>query len=326
MSNSSDIQSMSDGANWIRRLKVRHLQIFLTLEKSATLSEAAVHMHMTQSAVSHWLSDLEELVGTRLVVRDRRIRLTKAGEAFRHLAIRVLGDVVRTQEELRSIAGGAPEVLRIGGVSAGAAGAIPKAIVAYQAAHSDVTVRFEERGLVALIDSLEKRELDLVVGALDEQAFRPHLSHEVLAEEELTPIVRRGHPLINQQGLNWADLADYPWIMPARNTLVRSVLEGIFLQYGRADIQPSVETSSFLATEIILRESNYIAIASGTLANHVSELNFLCKLPLKEARLPLGVVWRRGDLPRIAEEFIKVLRTSTDRTNVGSCALPTQNT
>ncbi|WP_313370263.1 LysR substrate-binding domain-containing protein [Achromobacter animicus] len=301
--------SSSSSADWIRRLKIRHLEVFLTLDTSPTLSSAAERMHMTQSAVSHWLSDLEALVGTRLVNRDRGIQLTKAGETFRLLALRVLGDVSRTKEELQAIVGSAPEMLRIGTTSAGAAGSVSGAVIAFQAAYPEIRIRLEEGGLIALVEGLEKRQLDLFVGTLDGQIHKPNLEHVVLRDEELVPIVGRGHPLSRLSQPNWADLADYPWIMPPKGTLVRTIVENIMLQHGRADLHPHVETISFLAMEAMLRETEYVAITSGTVSKHLANFSSLHALPLREGRLPQGVVWRRGDISRTAHSFIQQLRS-----------------
>ncbi|ALM83483.1 hypothetical protein ASB57_11335 [Bordetella sp. N] len=288
-------------------MKIRHLEVFLTLETSATLSSAAERMHMTQSAMSHWLSDLEALVGTRLVKRDRRISLTKAGETFRLLALRVLGDVARTKEELQAIVGSAPEMLRVGSTSAGAAGIVSQAVVAFQKEHPDAVIRLEEGSLATLIDGLEKRRLDLFVGTLDGQVHKPGLDHVVLKEETLVPIVRRDHPLTKVHEPHWADLAEYPWIMPLKNTLVRTILEGVMLEHGRADLHPHVETVSFLATEVILGKTDYVAITSGTLARRLADFSSLRALPLQHGHLPQGIVWRRGDKSRTADSFIAML-------------------
>mgnify|MGYP001213555400 CR=1 FL=1 len=45
----------SEGTSWARRIKVRHLESFLVLDEAGTLRAAAERLHMTQSAMSHWL-------------------------------------------------------------------------------------------------------------------------------------------------------------------------------------------------------------------------------------------------------------------------------
>ena len=55
--------------SWARSLKVHHLEILMMLAESATLTHAAQRMHMTQSAMSHWLKNLEDLIGAPLFIR-----------------------------------------------------------------------------------------------------------------------------------------------------------------------------------------------------------------------------------------------------------------
>lgn len=52
-----------DQVAWARRLKVKHLESFMVLDEAGTLTEAPARLRMTQSAMSHWLADLEDLVG-----------------------------------------------------------------------------------------------------------------------------------------------------------------------------------------------------------------------------------------------------------------------
>ncbi|MGT2492692.1 helix-turn-helix domain-containing protein [Cupriavidus basilensis] len=66
-----------DDILWARRMKLRHLEVFLTLVESGGITAAAEAMHMTQPAVSHRLKDLEDVVGTapfypRTTVATRR--------------------------------------------------------------------------------------------------------------------------------------------------------------------------------------------------------------------------------------------------------------
>ena len=111
-----------DHIAWARRLKLRHLEIFLTLASAGSVTAAARLMHMTQPAVSHWLSDIEDLVGTPLFLRNRGLRLTEAGEVLARHARRMLGDLRRTSEEIESVKSGIAGRLR-GHRAVGLAGA-----------------------------------------------------------------------------------------------------------------------------------------------------------------------------------------------------------
>ena len=50
-------------------LEVRHLTTLLAIEEAGSLMEAAERLHVTQSALSHQLKDLEGRLGVELLVR-----------------------------------------------------------------------------------------------------------------------------------------------------------------------------------------------------------------------------------------------------------------
>src|SRR6218665_3513813 len=112
----------SEGLSWARGIKVRHLESFLVLDEAGTLTEAAARLHMTQSAMSHWLAELESVAGpppggrggTAVVVGGGKVQLTPAGHLLKRLAITVLGDIVRTGRELHAVAAGRVPRLNVG--------------------------------------------------------------------------------------------------------------------------------------------------------------------------------------------------------------------
>ena len=95
-----------DSIAWARRLKLRHLEVFLAVHATGSLTAAAAQLHMTQPALSHWLSDIEDVVGRPLFVRSRRLALTPEGEVLRMHAARMLGDVQRTDADLKAVQAG----------------------------------------------------------------------------------------------------------------------------------------------------------------------------------------------------------------------------
>ena len=88
-------------------LELRHLNTLLAIREAGSLVEAAERLHVTQSALSHQLKDLEHRLGVALIVRRTRpIRFTPAGQRVLELARQVLPRVRRTETELRRLAAG----------------------------------------------------------------------------------------------------------------------------------------------------------------------------------------------------------------------------
>src|SRR5207245_3222444 len=64
------------------QLTMRHLRAFVALAEELHFGQAAARLHLTSSALSQTLRQLEVAVGTSLVRRTtRRVELTPAGRA-----------------------------------------------------------------------------------------------------------------------------------------------------------------------------------------------------------------------------------------------------
>ena len=88
-------------------LDIRHLRTLTALRDSGSMVEAARRLHLTQSALSHQLKDLEDRLGTALFERKSRpVRFTRAGLEVLQLADRVLPMISQTERTLKKIQSG----------------------------------------------------------------------------------------------------------------------------------------------------------------------------------------------------------------------------
>ena len=70
------------------QIELRHLRTLVALRDSGSLVEAAERVHLTQSALSHQLKELETRIGCALFVRKTRpVRFTSAGNRLLLLAV-----------------------------------------------------------------------------------------------------------------------------------------------------------------------------------------------------------------------------------------------
>lgn len=76
-----------------------NLAFFSTLIKSGSLSAAAREFDVTPSAVSKWLSQLEQQLGVRLIHRTtRRLSLTNEGEVYLKEGRRILAEIADLEQ------------------------------------------------------------------------------------------------------------------------------------------------------------------------------------------------------------------------------------
>lgn len=310
---------------WARRLKVKHLESFLVLDEAGTLTEAAVRMHMTQSAMSHWLADLEELVGMPLVTRGRRIQLTPAGVIMKRLAVGVLGDISRTQAELSAVAEGRSARLHVGSVWAGVARGVPQALAQFQALHPYISVTVSESPFGNLLEGLENRQLDVVVGSLDSRAYQARLEHRELFEDNVCLVVGRASRFWDMAGpVRLADLLQENWIMPPKGTLMRSQLDTALLDSGASWLLPKVETAAITTLQALVHQGDYVGVCSEAMAEYQAGLGSLRILPLdRTIRFgPVGVVWSRDHPSEAVRLFVDHITQATAAPAPGSVTAP----
>ena len=95
-------------------LEIRHLYTLTALLETGTLSAAAARVHLTQSALSHQLKQLEEHYGTSLFERKSQpLRLTPAGQRLHELALGVLAAVSTAERDIARLVQGCAGKLRI---------------------------------------------------------------------------------------------------------------------------------------------------------------------------------------------------------------------
>ena len=69
----------------------RHLEVFIKVVEKKNFSKAGEELHMSQPAVSQYIKDLEESLGSRLLERSNRyVYLNQAGEIVYRYAKEIL--------------------------------------------------------------------------------------------------------------------------------------------------------------------------------------------------------------------------------------------
>lgn len=300
----------SEGTSWARRIKVRHLESFLVLDEAGTLTEAAARLHMTQSAMSHWLAELESVTGTSLVVRGRKVQLTPAGRVLKRMAISVLGDIARTGREMQAVAQGRVPRLNVGSVWAGISGGLPEAISAFQQTHSDVAVSIYDGPFDNLLKGLETRALDAVIGVLDARAHRPGLEHQVLFDDDVSIVVGQGSKFWGQgDGLRFADLLGEKWVMPLSGTLTRIQFDAYLIEQEAAWLVPKAETASLAMVQALLHKGDYVGVCSNSMADYMASLGLFQKIHIdSNIRFgPVTVMWNREHASATLMELVGCL-------------------
>jgi len=295
----------------LRRLRLRHLEILLAVEHHGSLTATAEALGVSQPAVSQWLAEIEAALGVPLFLRGRQIRPSPyLPVALRH-ARRMVADSRQLQQELGAVAAGTLGVVRIGSMLVASTDLLPRALLALKARPEPLRIEVAEDIAAGLWARFERRELDLIVGRLDERAFGSQVRSEALFEDLHCVVAGRAHPLRKARRLSWAQAAAYPWILPPRDTALRRAVDATFVQQGLAPPQPWLESASSTLNQVLMRETPCLGVLSGAAAHHYERLGLLAILPLAlQSEIgPVGMVW---DLQEPSPALALVLQAFRD--------------
>ncbi|TKA90950.1 LysR family transcriptional regulator [Halopseudomonas bauzanensis] len=187
-------------------LELRHLRTLLTLREAGSLVEASERLHLTQSALSHQLKDLEQRLGASLFVRKTKpIRFTTAGLRLLRLGDNVLPQVRQAERDLQRLSGGQAGRLHMAIECHSCFQWLMPTIDQFRNAWPEVEVDFASGFFFAPLPALARGELDLVVTS-DPQDI-PGLSYVPLFTYEAMLAIGNQHRLTERNHIEPQDLA-----------------------------------------------------------------------------------------------------------------------
>jgi DNA-binding transcriptional LysR family regulator len=272
---------------------LRQMRAFVALAKTGHFTSAAQYMHVTQSALSGLIKELEQTLGARVVDRStRRIVLTDIGRELYPLFSQMIDDLdgalanVADHTQLRK------GVVRIAAPQLMCCTLVPQAMAAYRADFPDIDVRVADCAVDSVIARVLSGESDVGIGP--EREALPQLEARELFELPFSLVFPQGHPLEANERVTWLDVARYPFI----------ALQGQFTQRLLTDMQA-------LLREVPLKPANEVTFMTTALAMVSAGLGITVCLPYAEPLVRLHKLHMRPlEEPRLTRRFFVYTRSS----------------
>ncbi len=290
-----------------RRIKFRHIQCFVEINREQSLKHAAEKLFLTQSAISKTLKELEDILGAVLLSRSRAgISLTKQGEVFLHFAEMSLASLQQGLDGVEQIGTQGKARLSVGALPSVAARLMPPVAQEFATLADNTVLQISDGPHSYLMDRLRLGELDLVIGRMGASDTMKGVSFTQLYDEQVEFIVRAGHPLLEAPDLK--QIAQWPVIYPARGSAIRPLVERFLIANGVGEIRNRLETVSGAFGRVYTRQSDAVWIISGgVVANEIAD-GHLVRLPFstKMTRGPVGIMTRPDVVPTRAEQVFRI--------------------
>ncbi|PMI71517.1 transcriptional regulator, partial [Vibrio splendidus] len=188
-------------------IELKHLRTLTTLRDSGSLTATATSLHLTQSALSHQLKDLEARIGGQLFLRKTRpVKFTSEGEILLKLADEIQPKIAKAENELASLKEDVNGRLHMAIECHSCFQWLMPALKEYQVAWPSVTLDFSSGFGFEPLPALMAGELDLVITS-DIQP-RSEVHYEPLFDFEMRLITAINSPLAEKPSIEPQDLSD----------------------------------------------------------------------------------------------------------------------
>ncbi len=208
------------------------LEAFMTVAECQSFSKAAEQLHLTQSAVSKRVATLEAALDVSLFERfGQRIQLTEAGKTLLPDTKEILDKVDKMKQHSdmskHIIAG----KLRIATSHHIGLYRLPPILKQFTQQYPDVKLDMHFTDSEIAYEEVGQGRFDLAIATLP-QNTSPNILTNTLWEDELVVTFAKNHPISRHKTLSAAILADYPAILPDKETFTRRIIDNVFSDSG----------------------------------------------------------------------------------------------
>ena len=278
------------------RVTMAQIRAFLVVAGQGSYPAASEVSGLAQPSLHRSIANLAIALKRKLLERrGQGIALTSYGRVVVRNFRLARAELIAGLSELESLKGRETGTISIGAMPLCRARLLPEAIGIFYKTYPRSEIKIVEGSHAELIEPLRDGELDLLIGALRE----PHPGNDVvqtpLFEDQPAIIGRYDHPLLNNNG-NPAQLANYPWIIAAPGTPLRTLWEQMFTSLGVSCPVVPIECGSVITIRQIMLKSDFLTLLSPDQVAVELEAGWLSQIgePPKGLCRTIGVTVRSG--------------------------------
>jgi DNA-binding transcriptional LysR family regulator len=295
-------------------MELRHLRYFCAVADHGTFSEAGRRLHVSQSAISEQLADLEREIGGILLDRSSgRTRLTPHGQFFLVEARKTLLAADGAVEIARRSLQGQVGTLAIGFFLWGAGGFFARLIRDYRKLYPDIKLSLYEMHTPVQMEALTSGKIDVAFTRPLEPPFDRTLCAELLYQDPVVAVVPRDHPLAGTP-ISVHALATESFVMCERQ-VTPTLFDSIVALCSSAGFSPNIiNTSATWAGVLTLVESGegIALVPSGVRHLRTPGVAF-CPLVPQATYVGLAVAWNPRNEGPIQRDFLRLVRENKER-------------
>ena len=194
-------------------IALHHFRLVDTISKEGTLTKAAKTLHLTQSALSHQLRELERELDVPIFDRQgKRLHLSDQGYRFLRSSEKILAEIKALEEDISNYKMGRTGKLTISMQCYTAYHWLPGIIKYYKKRWPDINIQILSEATRRPLEYLMNGDLD--IGIIRTQMVNTRIRYEPIFEDRLMAVLFKDHPLAQKDVIEISDFQDQELILP----------------------------------------------------------------------------------------------------------------
>jgi len=290
-------------------MRLSYLKLFCDLARCRSFSEAAALNHVSQSAASQVVLQLEKRLGVQLVDRSTRpLRLTAEGEVYYEGCRNLIDQYLAVEGSIRKTKAQASATVQVAAIYSVGLRDMNQYINRFSALLPGSTVHIEYLHPDRVYERVMQGRSDLGLVSY------PRKSRELVAfpwrQEEMVVACAPNHPLASLKSVRVSQLEGVKYIGFDRDLVIRRHVDRFLRQHG-VSVDIILEFDNIENIKKAIEESGGVALLPEPMLTKEVKVGTLADIRLADAALfrPLGIIYRRTHpLTRAAQQFISLLR------------------
>ena len=193
-------------------IALHHFRLVDTISKEGTLTKAAAALHLTQSALSHQLRELERELGIEVFHRQgKKLHLSEIGYRFLRSSEKIIAEIRSMEEDIQNYKNGKTGKLNVSMQCYTAYHWLPGVIKDFKSQWPDITINIVSDATRRPLEYLMRGDLDL--GIVRTQMVNTKIHYEPIFEDRLNAILPKDHPLAQKDVIDICDFRDQDLIL-----------------------------------------------------------------------------------------------------------------
>lgn len=293
-------------------MDLKQLRYFVSVAERLSFTEAAAEHFVAQSAISKQISNLEELIGVQLFIRNRRtVQLTKAGAQLLKDAKGVIEHYEGAISNARLRGSDLSGSIKIGYLGLEKL-FLPRLINQFTKKYRDVNIELIQYTRDTLNASLKLGDIDIgFTLSLSIDKF-PEITSRKISNIPFTVVMNSEHSLANHRKISITSIATEPVIVinPEVSPDGFKHISELFIKH---DISPNIiqECSHFETVLLMVEAGIGISILPVAMVNPPPTLRFI-ELEENIEEIDFIIAWNKNNLNPLISLFTKEFESFID--------------